>query len=564
MNTGASCGIVKEVNVTVEYFDGAKLNSMFEVGGSGLALGGGDSGGPVVANNVALGIVSGGYSAYSNAIVYFSDIMAANAELNTNIVGPGAPEAITGIASGIKTYDATISGQVNPHGMPTVYVVEYGVGSYTHSTEPLYAGAGQGFGSVNVLLSGLEPGTTYQYRVKASNGLNSGFGAKGTFKTFAWPLVDGNLPTTDISGKQAKVRASVRPNKLPTTYWFEYGTTSAMGKESPLSSAGSALGPVEVSQTLTNLFPSTKYYYRVIVNSSAGLSVGPTGNFTTAPPGWTYLSRFGSTGTGPGQFKGTISGVAADAVGNVYVADTSNHRVQKFSPSGEFLMQFGNKGSGPGELNTPRSISVGPEGHIWVGGEAIGEINEYSPTGNFIQKIGPNEIPGLPSRPQSLTVGGNGRIYVVERGVEAIGEYSSTPNAEGKYFLKRWPHVNYMLGLTTASNGTVYFVSKPDRAVKRILAGGLSKVCSIPAVTSPAFEPGGLVVDGQGNFLLSGRNNGSVVQLSPSCAFQGTFGTEGIGPGQMKTPVSLALAPSGLLFVGSESTKYPEITRWAT
>jgi sugar lactone lactonase YvrE len=564
VNTGISCGIVKEVNVTVKYGDGAQLNSMYEVVGSGLALGGGDSGGPVVANNIALGIVSGGISAYSNATLYFSDIMAANAELNTNIVGPGAPEAITGEASGIKTYEATISGQVNPHGMPTTYIVEYGIGGYSHSTGPYYAGAGQGFVSVtNVPLSGLEPGTTYQYRVKAGNGLSSGVGAKGTFKTYSWPLVDGNLPTLNISGKQATIRASVRPNKLPTTYWFEYGTTPSLGKETPLGNAGSALGPVEVSHTLTGLIPLTQYYYRVVVNNESSYSVGPTGNFTTGQPAWTYLSRFGAKGTEPGQFK-AISGVAVDTAGNAYVADKSNNRVQKFSPTGEFLLQFGVKGSGPGELSTPVSIAIDPQGDVWVGEEGNQRIQEFSPTGTFIRQIGPNEGTNRPKRPNAITIGGNGKVYVADWAApESILEYNPTPNGEGKYFLKRRVFENRPLGLTTASSGTVYFVSQDQRRVMRVSSSGIELVFEIPAVTSPAFNPAGLAVDPQGNFLISSVNNGSVVQVSASGKVQGSFGTQGTGPGQMYLPASLALAPSGLLFVGSQSTNYPEVTRWA-
>jgi DNA-binding beta-propeller fold protein YncE len=45
----------------------------------------------------------------------------------------------------------------------------------------------------------------------------------------------------------------------------------------------------------------------------------------------TFLTQWGSVGSGNGQFNGPF-GVAVDAGGSVYVADTGNNRIQKFGP----------------------------------------------------------------------------------------------------------------------------------------------------------------------------------------------------------------------------------------
>jgi hypothetical protein len=564
MNTGASCGIVKEVNVTVKYADGAKLNSMYEVQGSGLALGGGDSGGPVVASNVALGLVSGGFSASHNAILFFSDIMAANAELNTNIVGPGAPEAITGSASDILNRSAAIPGQINPHGMPTTYAVEYGIGGYTNSTTSLYAGAGQGFTAVEkVPLSGLEPATTYQYRIKTTNGIGSGYGAQGSFKTRSHPELVGYLPPTEITAKQAMVHASVRPNGLQTSYFVEYERESPyFGKETPLVSAGSSLGPVEVSQQLTGLISSSKYYYRIILSNEHGIAVGATESFTTTPPGWSYLSRFGGNGTEPGKLKPNF-GIAVDSAGDAYVVDTGNNRVQKFAPNGKFLLQWGSKGSAPGQFKTARSIAVDPEGNVWVGEEGNQRIQEFSPTGTFIAQIGPNEGTERPQRPYWMTIGGNGKLFVADWANEAIMEYNRTPNSEGKYFAHRWKYQYHELGMATAPNGTVYFLSEKGAwSLMKVTSSGIGFECYIPAEATPLIaDPWGLAIDSQKNFLVPSVSGGRVVQFG--CGhFEGSFGTPGTGPGQMQEPGPLALTPSGLLFVGSRAQS-AEIARWS-
>jgi hypothetical protein len=54
-------------------------------------------------------------------------------------------------------------------------------------------------------------------------------------------------------------------------------------------------------------------------------------------------TQWGSTGSGDGEFDNPY-GVAVAASGNFYVADSDNHRIQKFDSSGTFLTQWGSSG----------------------------------------------------------------------------------------------------------------------------------------------------------------------------------------------------------------------------
>ena len=62
----------------------------------------------------------------------------------------------------------------------------------------------------------------------------------------------------------------------------------------------------------------------------------------------------------------TATGVATDDVGNIFVADFYNHRVQKFTAEGDFLVAFGTRGSGPGEFERPTDMTVDEEGNVYV------------------------------------------------------------------------------------------------------------------------------------------------------------------------------------------------------
>src|ERR1044071_8531345 len=71
----------------------------------------------------------------------------------------------------------------------------------------------------------------------------------------------------------------------------------------------------------------------------------------------TYLTQWGSPGSGSGQFDNP-NGIAIDAAGDVYVADTYNHRIQKFAATGAYLTEWGSLGNGNGQFNHPYGVAI--------------------------------------------------------------------------------------------------------------------------------------------------------------------------------------------------------------
>ena len=59
-------------------------------------------------------------------------------------------------------------------------------------------------------------------------------------------------------------------------------------------------------------------------------------------------------------------GITVDELGDVYVVDWRNDRVQKFNSEGEFIFAFGKSGSGDGEFNRPTDVAVDEHGDIYV------------------------------------------------------------------------------------------------------------------------------------------------------------------------------------------------------
>ena len=134
-----------------------------------------------------------------------------------------------------------------------------------------------------------------------------------------------------------------------------------------------------------------------------------------------YISFFGSSGSGDGQFRHP-QGVGVDASGNVYVVGTVNSRIQKFLCSGgscTYDMQFGTKGSGNDQFYLPRDISLDSAGNIYVCDSGNDRILKFDPSGNWQATIGAGDI----FNPYGIDVDDSGNIYVADTENHRIIKY---------------------------------------------------------------------------------------------------------------------------------------------
>ena len=104
---------------------------------------------------------------------------------------------------------------------------------------------------------------------------------------------------------------------------------------------------------------------------------------------FTYSHGFGVKGTAPGQLN-YPRGVALDVAGSVYVASTNNNRIDKFTPDGKYDGQFGSKGSGDGQLSFPSSIAIDAHNIVYVAEERNYRISIFTTNGKFIRHIKEN------------------------------------------------------------------------------------------------------------------------------------------------------------------------------
>ena len=101
-------------------------------------------------------------------------------------------------------------------------------------------------------------------------------------------------------------------------------------------------------------------------------------------------------------------------LGNAYIADKSNHRIQVFTPEGQFLRKFGSKGSGPGQMSDPTNITIDDD-TVYITECCNHCVSIFTTQGEFLRSFGTQgNGQGQFSSPWGITVDENGFIMVVE------------------------------------------------------------------------------------------------------------------------------------------------------
>jgi len=231
-------------------------------------------------------------------------IFGDDRSFSTDAIAPtivGAP-----FATSMAPTSARVHGVVNPNHTQTSWHVDYGLDTtYGSSTSPDGdAGAGTADVAVGVVIDGLQPATTYHYRVTADNGAGGvQHGPDGTFRTA--PAEPASA--TDVTTTHATLVGTIDPRGVATTYHFEYGLSPAYGLRTPETEGGSSSGEKGVTALAGELEPSTTYHVRVVATSGVGTWAGADGTFTTPPLPIATVGAVTGVGTTTATLNGTVS-----------------------------------------------------------------------------------------------------------------------------------------------------------------------------------------------------------------------------------------------------------------
>jgi DNA-binding beta-propeller fold protein YncE len=169
---------------------------------------------------------------------------------------------------------------------------------------------------------------------------------------------------------------------------------------------------------------------RVSAGSNGTIYVSEDNGRIQKIPDFGRVYRWGGAGTGNGQFK-NASGIVVDiASGYVYVVDSGNSRVQKFSQFGDFVGTWGTPGNGKVQFKSPTGIARKENRTFCVADTGNDRIQEVDEDGDWLQTIGsPGGQLGELSAPMGVAVDTAGNVYVADTGNDrvAVFDRSGTP-----------------------------------------------------------------------------------------------------------------------------------------
>ncbi len=271
-----------------------------------------------------------------------------------------------------------------------------------------------------------------------------------------------------------------------------------------------------------------------------------------------FLFAFGSQGSGDGQFN-SPTGVVVASSGTIYVADNLNHRIQYFSPTGQFLGKWGTYGSGDGEFDNALDVAVAPDGTVYVLDAENRRIQYFSPTGQFLGKWGTRGFgdgqfdfaPGVAVAPESMVYVTDCSDMPLDNPNRRIQRFSATGQFLGKWgtFGSGDGQFSCPVGVAVALDGTVY-VTDGNR-IQRFSATGqfLGKWGSYGGSDGQLSVPDGVTVAPDGTVYVAERGNARIQRFSATGQFLGKWGSRGSGDGQFVGPTDVAVAPDGTVYV---------------
>jgi DNA-binding beta-propeller fold protein YncE len=323
------------------------------------------------------------------------------------------------------------------------------------------------------------------------------------------PLLSASPPRTDA----------------PPKFLTKWGSTGAAERQfdNPWGVALDAEGNVYVSDTENNRIQ--KFNRNGAFLRMWGWGVEDGGAFHQI---CTAGCQAGIQGNGNGQLN-RPRGIGIDSSGNLYVANSSGHQVQKFSSDGAFIAKWGSLGDGKTGLESPTSIAVDSSDNVYVADTGNSRIKKYTSSGAFRTtwgwgvKDGTAELQicvhlhsscqdgivgtgdGQFNQPQGLAVDAFDNLYVVDTYNDRVQVFDDA------IFLRKW-------GSTGSGSGEFN-------------------------------SPAGVAIDSAGSVYVACGNQDRVQKFDPYGTYLAEWGTQGTSDGQFYAAQGVAISAAGDIYV---------------
>jgi uncharacterized protein (TIGR03437 family) len=263
---------------------------------------------------------------------------------------------------------------------------------------------------------------------------------------------------------------------------------------------------------------------------------------TPAPTAYTIATVAGSSFVGDGgpatsAALSDAEGVAVDSAGNIYIADSNDHRVRKVSTDGTISTIAGDGfpgfvgDGGPAtaaRLNTPYGIAVDTAGNLYIADLGNNRIRMVSPAGTITTVSGTDKL----QAPRNVALDSPGNLYISEFGgahVWMLATGGTLTNIAGTGVAgfdgdggpATAAQLSFPCGLAFDSSGNLYIADSSNNVVRKVSNGIISTILGTGAALPNQLNlPTGVAVDSSGNLDVADSNNQRIQQLTTAGAIK--------------------------------------------
>lgn len=401
----------------------------------------------------------------------------------------------------------------------------------------LYAinAAGQ---EVNLRLTSMDATTLYTepvpvsfadtgyYKLKLVNNIYTIYSSDSAVKVYARPVITTFSPEKGAPGDEVTITGEyfgVTPAANTVTFNGVTATVTA-------ASATQLKVLVPIGASTGNITVTVGQYSRNSSTPFTVLSAAATTITTLAGDG----TNASVDGTGTAASFRTITGLAIDPAGNLYVVENT-HKVRKVDAAtavttfaGSGARAYANGNGTAASFDSPVGIAIGPDGYLYLPDYWNQRIRKISLAADVTTIAGSgtrgfadgSATTAMFSLPRDVAVDANGNVYITDNSNNRIRKISPSGDVT-----------------TLAGNGTAGFADGPG-------------------ATAMFKSPYGIAVDGSGNVYVADNGNHRIRKISPSgdvTTLAGT-GSAGFADGagaaaQFNTPNGLVIGAQGYLYV---------------
>ncbi|MDD5687799.1 MAG: 6-bladed beta-propeller [Elusimicrobia bacterium] len=271
-----------------------------------------------------------------------------------------------------------------------------------------------------------------------------------------------------------------------------------------------------------------------------------------------FVKSWGKKGAGDNDFM-FPRGITTDLTGNVYVVDTGNHCIKKFSSEGIFIAKYSGI-IGPGKIYKfvdPIDIAIDTLNNIYITDVGASAVYKLDYDFNFIKKWGNRgSLSNEKWAPMSISIDGMNNIYIADFYNNYVQKFSNDGKLTGGW--GKWEEkgsdegeFEHPQGITVGKRTRVYVADTFNHRIQRFTTKGnfLCEWGSMGRGREQFITPKGLVVDGDGRVYVVDAGNHRISVFTADGDYLLSWGKKGSENSEFQYPQDIAIDINGNIYV---------------